>query len=220
MDVKLTKALRLAAVAAVSLVMLASLLLLSSCLAPSVSRESASHMSYDPAFTQSYVAAQEAVSLKAEDAKLLAIQSDDFTLPGSKTSWVYLFYSWDRSSAYTVTVANGSAKVTDNPGMSLAKTNFEAIPDISDSAFDADAAYRAVTEQLDGTGKLITCRAYIVSYAGESESATMPPCTWVFSFNQAEDVREAALDKTGEISPQRVFAVDAYSCEVSEIAAA
>lgn len=203
--------------ALLSLAALVSLLFAIGCSKPSVSEESASYMSYDAAFTQDYTTALQAAQMRAEDVKLLGIRSDDFTLPGSKTSWIFLFYSWDRCSAYTVTVTNGKAKVRDNPGLSMLRSSFDTILDLSQIAYDADDAYAAVLRCVEGTGKLITCRAYIAAYVGEDEGG-VPAGKWVFNFNDPQDVRNAAIDKTGEISPQRYFIVDAFTGDVSELA--
>ena len=206
------------ALSAMAVLLVLAALSVGGCSKASVSQESASYMSYDAAFAQDYPVALEAARLRAEDVKLIAVKSDDFTLPGSKTSWVFLFFSLDRVSAYTVTVVDGKAKVRDNPGMSMLRSSFESIPDISDMAYDADEAYKAVVRCIEGTGKIITCRAYIAAYVGDDDSGSIPAGKWVFIFNDPQDVRNAAMDKTGEISPERCFFVDARTGEVSEAA--
>ena len=189
---------------------------LTGCAKQSVAAQSAADMSFTAAMSQDYPIAAEAISQRAEDAKLLAIQSTTYAMPGSGTGWTFLFYSWQRASAYTVTVSHGEASVTDMPTVTLSKSDYDAIPQEPSLAIDADQAYQALLADLEGTGKLITCRAFLMTYVVEDSDPTASANIWFFSFNEESDVREAALDKSGEISPQRIIAVDAGTGQVTQ----
>lgn len=193
-------------------------LTLTACAKQSPAAKSASDMSYAPAFGQDYLIAQEAVNARADDAKLLALQSTDFSMSGSSASWMFLFYSWQRSSAYTVFVADGQATVADVPDASMARSEYEAIPDTAGTVvYDADQAYQLAVDGLKGEDRLITCRAFLMTYVARDEDPTVSANKWYFSFNENQDVRDATVDKTESISEPRLLAVDATTGQVSEV---
>ena len=190
---------------------------LTGCAAQSAAETSASRIVFEPAFGEGYDAAREAVADRADDAKLLAVTSTTFSQAHFPSSWTYLFYSWQRASAYTVVVEDGRAKVADNPGLALAQTDFDAVPSSASVTWDCDAAYDQVLKQLSGQGEYLTCRAYLMTYIPEDDDPTADAFAWFFSFNENQDLREVYLDPNAEIAPAATFSVDAQTGKVAQV---
>lgn len=182
---------------------------LSACASQSTAASSASRIAFEPAFGTDYEIARDAVSQRAEDARLLAVSSSDLSQAHFTPGWSYLFYSWQRASAYTVFVADGQATIADNPGLSFSQDDFDAVPEPADIAWDSDAAYDSVVKQLDGEGEYLTCRAYLTTYAPDSADGAIGAFEWIFSLNDEGDLRSVYLNPDAEIAPAAMFSVDA-----------
>lgn len=196
---------------------LAMCAILGSCSNASAAVESASRLSFPPAFSEDYLIAQEAISSRADDAKLLAVQSTTYAQAGVPAEWIFLFSSWQRASSYTVTVANGQATVADNPTISLSQEAFDAMPDPKTIALDAEDAWSRVVEQLEDNGRYLTARAYLTVSASENDDPGNEAPAWIFTLNDPNDFRGSFLDTSDEIAPLATFAVDAISGEVTEV---
>lgn len=182
---------------------------LSACASQSPATSSASRIAFEAAFDTDYEIARDAVAQRAEDAKLLAVSSTDFSQAHFAPGWSFLFYSWQRASAYTVFVADGQATIADNPGLSVSQDDFDAIPKPTSIVWDADAAYGSVIEQLDGQGEYLTCRAYLTFASSDGDGKGQNTFEWVFSLNEEQDLRSIYLDPDAEIAPATTFSVDA-----------
>ena len=169
--------------------------------------QSASKISFEPAFESDYAVAREAVLQKADDAKLLAVRSSTFSQAHLTPDWSFLFYSRQRVSAYTVQVTDGVAKVIDSPGITMLQEEYDAIPDPDLAILDADAAYQQAVSQLDGTGEYATCRASLVTCDFEDDSSAQA-FVWYFAFNEEEDLRDISLYDFDEVAPAVTLAVD------------
>lgn len=201
-----------------ALLVVASSMGLGACSSPSPAAESAARIPFDPAFASAYEPAAEAVQLRTDDAKLLAVRSSSFSQAHFAPTWTFLFYSWQRTSAYTVEVSGGEAKVTDNPGLTFAQSSFAEVPDTIEVAMDADEAYALVVDSLKGDGSYMTCRAYLMTYISEDEGSPDDAYAWFFSFNETEDLKQIHLDPAENLAPAATYAVNANTGEVRQVA--
>ena len=200
--------------------------LLGGCAQQSAAASSAGKLSFAPACADSYQAALAAAQEEASDAKLVAMRTSSYALEGSTPSWMYLFYSWERASSFTVFITGDQASVGASGNLPFTQDDFAAIPDASEIVYDADAAYEELLKAIEGEWQLVTCRAYLMTYAEGDADPTADSLKWFFSFNEADDVADASSSSAeNETSSQtagepRAFSVDARTGEVAELATA
>lgn len=208
---------RSAAVVALLALVVAALCLFAGCASLSPAAESAQRIVFPPAFKGDYELAWEAARERADDAKLLAVQTTTYSQAGAPSNWTFLFVSRQRASAYTVEIAAGTATVTDNPAVSLSQEDFDAIPTSSAIVFDAEEAFQLVVDQLSGDGKFFTARAYLMTYAVGDEDPSADTYVWFFSMNDPQDFQGKLLDASGDIAPAAAYAVDSLTGTVANI---
>lgn len=201
--------------AALAALALPSLGALGGCTPASPARTSACALVFSPALGESYEAACAAAAEKADDAKLMAVRSTSFSFADAEPGWMYLFYSWERACAYTVFVAGTTATAGETGNLAITQEEFDALPDAGVLTWDADAAYRQITNVLEGDEEFLTCRAYLMTYDETSEDALV----WFFSFNEADDVASylGEVEAASPIAPAQVWAVDAQSGEATRV---
>lgn len=190
----------------------------------SAAAQSAQKIAFKAACADEYQAALDAVREQADDAKLIAIRTSAYAFEGSTPNWMYLFYSWKHANSYTVFVVDGTATVGETGKLSFTQDDFEAVPDVTGLAYDVDAAYKLLTESIEGDGKLATCRAYLMTFVEGDEDPTADAMKWFFSFNEPDDAADLKEDETTQESgatqdlEPRAFTVDASTGEVTELA--
>lgn len=187
--------------------------------AGSAAKSSASKISVSKAMGETYQAALEAVHDKAADAKLLAIRSSSYSSEDAPSQWMYLFYSLDRAYAYTVFVSDGQATAADSGPMSISPQDFDAIPDASAITIDANDAWNAIVESMDGNGEICTARIFLMTYVKGDEDPTHDAMKWFFSLNESDNL--TSLFDNGQNKPDnapaRLFAVDCANTSVKEL---
>ncbi|WP_302853176.1 hypothetical protein [uncultured Slackia sp.] len=168
---------------------------------------------------ETYQAALEAAHDKAADAKLLAIRSSSYSSENAPSQWMYLFYSLDRAYAYTVFVSDGQATAADSGPMSISPQDFDAIPDTSKIVIDANDAWNAIVESMDGDGEICTARVFLMTYVKGDDDPTHDAMKWFFSLNEGDNL--ASLFDNGQDKPDntpaRLFAVDCANASVEEL---
>ncbi|MEE0706715.1 MAG: hypothetical protein UCH28_10090 [Adlercreutzia sp.] len=202
-------------VAALAVLAFPSLGALEGCTPASPARASACALAFSPALGESYEAACAAAAEKADDAKLMAVRSTSFSFADAEPGWMYLFYSWERASAYTVFVTGTTATAGETGNLAITQEEFDALPAVTALAWDADGAYQQITNVLEGDEEFLTCRAYLMTYDETSEDALV----WFFSFNEADDVASylGEVEAASPIAPAQVWAVDAQSGEATRV---
>lgn len=187
--------------------------------AGSAAKSSASKISVSKAMGETYQAALEAAHDKAADAKLLAIRSSSYSSEDAPSQWMYLFYSLDRAYAYTVFVSDGQATAADSGPMSISPQDFDAIPDASAITIDANDAWNAIVESMDGNGEICTARIFLMAYVKGDEDPTHDAMKWFFSLNESDNL--TSLFDNGQNKPDnapaRLFAVDCANTSVEEL---
>ena len=185
----------------------------------SAAKNSASKISVSKAMGETYQAALEAAHDKAADAKLLAIRSSSYSSEDAPSQWMYLFYSLDRAYAYTVFVSDGQATAADSGPMSISPQDFDAIPDASAITIDANDAWNAIVESMDGNGEICTARIFLMTYVKGDEDPTHDAMKWFFSLNESDNL--TSLFDNGQNKPDnapaRLFAVDCANTSVEEL---
>ena len=187
--------------------------------AGSAAKSSASKISVSKAMGETYQAALEAAHDKAADAKLLAIRSSSYSSEDAPSQWMYLVYSLDRAYAYTVFVSDGQATAADSGPMSISPQDFNAIPDASAITIDANDAWNAIVESMDGNGEICTARIFLMTYVKGDEDPTHDAMKWFFSLNESDNL--TSLFDNGQNKPDnapaRLFAVDCANTSVEEL---
>ncbi len=206
---------RIAVVAIVS----AIACMLCSC-AASPAKESASKISVDEAMGDTYQKALDAAQQKADDVKLLAIRSSSYCSDNEPSTWMYLFYSFDRAYAYTVFVSDGNAMAADSGPMSISPDEFASIPDAANITVDAPDAWKAVASALDGDSKVYTARAFLMTYIKGDDDPMQDAMKWFFSVNENDNLSaffENSEQKQDNSAQARLFAVNCSDASVTEI---
>ena len=184
------------------------------CNSQPTAQSSASRITFENALGADYETALAAAVERADDAKLLAVSSETFSQAHFPSSWMFLFYSWKRASAYTVHMTDGQATVTDNPGFSLTQEDFGAIADPAGVDWDCERAYNQAIEQLDDQGEYLTCRAYLMTYVPEDDDPEADALKWFFVFNDEQDLRSIYLDPNADLAPATTLSVDGSTGKV------
>lgn len=187
--------------------------------ANSAAKSSASRISIGEAMGETYQTALEAAHDKAADAKLLAIRSSSYSSENAPSQWMYLFYSLDRAYAYTVFVSDGQATAADSGPMSISPQDFDAIPDTSKIMIDANDAWNAIVESMDGDGEICTARVFLMTYVKGDNDPTHDAMKWFFSLNENDNLAslfDNGQDKSDN-APARLFTVDCANASVEEL---
>ena len=208
------------AAAIASIVPLCVLCILPSC-AANTSLATAKQIKFAPSLENDYQLAVSAIEEKADDAKLIAIRLSSFADSETTPSWMYLFYSWNRASAYTVFVVEGEATIGETGNLPFTQSDFEAVPDASNITYDADAAFELLLDTIKKDDELSTCRAYLMTYVEGDDDPTVDAMKWFFSFNDPNDIEsisngEETEDENDSSLTEHIFSVDAQSGEVIE----
>lgn len=164
--------------------------LLFGCSASTPLQESARSIVCTPAFGEDYGKVQAAVAEKTADAQLIAVRSSSYAAADDASEWMYLYYSWDRSCAYTVFVLDGQAVAGEYATMAFTQGDLAAAPAVGDIAIDADAAYAAAVEALDGEDSVYVWRAYLMLCTEGADDSSEDVMQWVFQFNGKGDQEE------------------------------
>ena len=143
-------------------------------------------------------AALEAAHGKAADAKLLAIRSSSYSSENAPSQWMYLFYSLNRAYAYTVFVSDGQATAADSGPMSISPQDFDAIPDASAITIDADDAWNAIVESMDGDGEICTARVFLMTYVKGDDDPTHDAMKWFFLAERERQLGIAVRQRAGQ----------------------
>lgn len=186
---------------------------LGGCSSNAKATEAADQISIHAALGDSYDAALAAVQEKASDAKLLAVRMSSEASDEGTPEWMYLFISRVRVCAYTVFVSNGEAIAAEYAQMSFAQEEFDAIPDPSAIAVDADKAYELIKENLAADQIPQDVSVWLMTFVKEDPDPTEYAMKWVFSFNEAAAQDEESEE--GEDAPVPfAYYVDAYTGDV------
>ncbi len=97
--------------------------------------------------------------------------------------------------------------------------DFDAIPDTSKIVIDANDAWNAIVESMDGDGEICTARVFLMTYVKGDDDPTHDAMKWFFSLNEGDNLTslfDNGQDKPDN-TPARLFAVDCANASVEEL---
>ena len=144
---------------------------------------------------------------KSDDARLVAIRTVFELEPGDTARWQYVYVSRDQVREYTARFKKDEMVVDSVPqAASLLASEMESIPDVSEIALDADAAYDKALEALEPGDEVKTLDAYLFTYVSDGSIEKVDAMTWYFVFNGTPP-EQTEKEEYEDVAPTASYAI-------------
>lgn len=173
------------AVIAVSLLALASVLLLAGC--NSKDKEPAAPARSGETALGSLPIAESSLSTMAPDAKLLVVQTAQSVAPTGTPVWAYLFGSPSSDKTYLVYSTGRQIMGAQEYGSAgLSADEWKEVPGTGDWKVDSDEAYTKALAVSGATGSPNAYFMGLLTYKAEDDTSTIKPMVWQVMFDPGE----------------------------------